>query len=180
MKLAEWMKWIPFLLPGKQNRDYANLRQFNIKPAVEYQWCVWGLTSHDEFINHPSKDRVIKNLISDQGCQSPTPQHQHFKKRKWGASQQEVKITGGQAMSLQWQTQYSYSPASASPRQPSPPSHRREEAGALACLTSVETRLHVIWKHSHKHTALAHQWELCDSLILCITFLACMFPQNEF
>lgn len=151
-----------------------------MKPAVEYQGCVRGLTSHDEFINHPSKDRVIKNLISDQGCQSPTPQHQRFKRRKWGASQQEVKITGGQTMFPQWQTQYSHSPASASPRQPSPLSHRREEAGALACLTSVETKLHVMWKHSHKHRALAHQSELYDSLILFITFLTWMFAQNEF
>lgn len=66
-------------------------------------------------------------------------------------------------MCPQWWTQCSHSPASASPRQPSPPSHRREETGAQTCLTSVKTRLHVTWKHTHTRI-----------------LMTLLFPQNEF
>lgn len=71
-------------------------------------------------------------------------------------------------MSLQRRSQWSRSPASVSPQQPSPPSRRREEAGALACLTSAETKPHVTQTEKHRtHTNQAH----CSySPIVCLTF----------
>lgn len=73
-----------------------------------------------------------------------------------------VNITGGQTLSPRWQTPCSRSPASASQRRLSPPSRRQGETGALVCLTSVETRLHVRYNHI---------WSLCrvDHLSLALS-----------
>lgn len=62
------------------------------------------------------------------------------RKKKWGALWQKVKMTWCQTASEHQRTQCSHSRASAPPP---PPSRRRGETGAVACSTSVETRLHV-------------------------------------